>query len=559
MFIRFRNSLTVATLLGCCLVCPPDATATERGLLGHWKLMDDCQDSSGRGNHGVNHGVEFSAQQGARFDGIEDFIEVPAADAPDLSKNDCTIAVWIHTADKLDDVLGDVLSQYDPATRTGWTLSMMNHAAVTSAQSNHRNVLFGIDAGRIDPQWTDCGRPGNSIKVSALTVYDGNLYAGTFETGSDEAGHVYRYEGGMKWTDCGSPDTCNAIPSLAVYEGKLYAGSRKYDPAGSSLPESPNENPGGKIFRYEGGTQWTNCGKLEDLPGVLSLSVFRGELYAAGFYQRPGQKPSIHKGLYRYDDPSHWTFCGNPGRRISALMPYNGHLYAGSYDEGVLARWEGSTDWADLGNVPDTTQIYAFAVHRGKLCTATWPTGSVFRYNGQDNFTHLGRLGSDKEVMAMVVYNGKLYAGTLPSAHVFRYDDDSTWTSTGQLDTTPDVKRRRVWSMAVYDGKLFAGTLPSGRVLSLEAGKCVTYDRTLAPGWRHLAAVRSGRKLKLYVDGKLAATSSDFDPASYDLSNGKPLLIGFGEHDYFNGRLRNLRIYERALSNTEIGSLSTSP
>ena len=72
---------------------------------------------------------------------------------------------------------------------------------------------------------------------------------------------------------------------------------------------------------------------------------------------------------------------------------------------------------------------------------------------------------------------------------------------TGQLDTTPDVRYRRAWSMAVYKGKLFCGTLPSGHVFSLEAGKNVTHDHELAAGWKHLAAVRDGRKLKLYVDG----------------------------------------------------------
>ena len=154
----------------------------------------------------------------------------------------------------------------------------------------------------------------------------------------------------------------------------------------------------------------------------------------------------------------------------------------------------------------------------------------------------------------MMVYNGRLYAGTLPLAEVYRYDGES-WTRTGQLDATPDVRYRRAWSMAVYQGKLFCGTLPSGHVLSLEAGKCVTYDHELKPDWRHLVAVRSDDRLKLYVDGRLAATSSPFNPADYDLSNDRPLRIGFGEHDGFNGRMRDLRLYNRALSDAEVADL----
>lgn len=114
-------------------------------LVGHWKLAGDCRDDSGRGNHGLNHGAELTIADGARFDGIDDFIEVPAADVLNLGKQDFSIAVWVHTEAELSDVLGDILRQYDRATRTGVTLSLLNYAGVTSSQSNYRNLSFGID------------------------------------------------------------------------------------------------------------------------------------------------------------------------------------------------------------------------------------------------------------------------------------------------------------------------------------------------------------------------------------------------------------------------------
>src|SRR5436190_22754978 len=33
----------------------------EKGLIGYWKLKGDCRDHSGRGNHGVNHGVNLDS------------------------------------------------------------------------------------------------------------------------------------------------------------------------------------------------------------------------------------------------------------------------------------------------------------------------------------------------------------------------------------------------------------------------------------------------------------------------------------------------------------------
>ena len=140
-------------------------------------------------------------------------------------------------------------------------------------------------------------------------------------------------------------------------------------------------------------------------------------------------------------------------------------------------------------------------------------------------------------------------------ARVYRYDGGEMWNYTGNLDLTPDAKYRRVWPLAVYEGKLFAGTLPSGHVFSLEAGKCVTYDKALRPGWRHIAAVKEGGLLSLYVDGKRVARSSAFNPRDYDLSNRQPLKIGLGQHDYFNGKMRDLRIYKRALDPAEIRDL----
>jgi hypothetical protein len=529
------------------------AGTPEEGLAGHWNLQGDCRDRSGKENHGVNHGVNMAAPEGARFDGRNAWIEVPDSPSLHFGRGDFSLAVWIHTEAELTDALGDVLSKYEPDSRNGVNLSIMNYAGTTSSQSNYRNLLWGIDAGKIDPAWTDCGRPGNSLYAMAMAVFDGHLYVGTYEQGEKETGHVYRYDGQSKWTDCGGPDPANAIASLAVFDGKLYAGSARYNAGGSALAKSPNWKPGGKVYCYQGGTRWTDCGRLGEANEVIGMAVFGGRLYATPLY-REG------KGLYRYEGGRQWAYCGNPGRRVQPLVVYNGVLYGGSYDDGHFVRYDGGSSWTDLGQVPETTQVYSFAIYRGCLYLCNWPTGSVFLYDVEKNqWTHVGRLGEEKEVMGVSVYNGKMYAGTLPLAAVYRFDGANRWTNTGRLDTTPDVTYRRVWSMAVFGGKLFAGTLPSGCVCCLEAGKSATYDRELAPGWRHVAGVKAGGVLKLYVDGQCVATSSPFNPGDYDLASSTPLRIGFGQHDYFNGRMKDLRLYRRALSESEIASLAARP
>jgi hypothetical protein len=92
----------------------------------------------------------------------------------------------------------------------------------------------------------------------------------------------------------------------------------------------------------------------------------------------------------------------------------------------------------------------------------------------------------------------------------------------------------------------------------MEAGKVASYDDDLGPGWKHLTAIREDDRLKLYVDGKLVAESARFAAADYDLSTDQALRIGFGQQSHFCGKLRNVRLYNRALSMDEISFHSTA-
>ncbi|NLN18311.1 MAG: LamG domain-containing protein [Firmicutes bacterium] len=487
----------------------------DAGLLAHWPFED---------------GSSVKIEERIRLGGTEDF----------------TIALWAKTDAILDDVLGDLAAWYDPRTRQGFNLGIMTAHGVTSHQPNYRHLYFGIDAG-CKPVWRDCGRPGRAVRVMALATYEGSLYAATFETGDDERGHVYRYLGGQSWEDCGSPDACNSVASLAVYNGELYAGVTRYRAEGSSLPPSENKNPGGAIYRYAGGQEWVYCGRLPDADSVICLTVFRGQLYAIPWYSQ---------GVFRYDGHA-WRYCGTPGRRLMSLAVFAGDLYAAGNEGGGVFRYAGERAWESCGFQEGMTQIYSFVIHRGMLLIGAWPEARVFEYAGGERWIDRGRLDNELEVMGMMVYNGKLYAGTLPLAEVYRYDGPKQWSRLQQLDMTPDVRYRRVWSMAVYGGRLYCGTLPSGRVFSMEAGKCVTHDHELSPGWHHIAARRSATSLALFVDGRMVASAEDAGLRSMNIDNDAPFLIGSGPVDDFHGQLRDVRLYDRALTNEQIKALAS--
>lgn len=534
-------------------------------LIGHWCLAGDTLDSSGNGNHGENRGADLTAAGpdgknggAAAFDGHHSSILVPDSPSLRTTTQDFSIAARIYTDAEIDDPLGDIATKFDPHNRNGFNFGLKRHSAACTSLSNYRNVQFGIDDGVLDSQWTDCGQPGESLFVMALAVHEGQLYAGTAESAADATGHVFRYSGNGSWQDLGSPDGANAVMTLAPFQGALYAGTGRLKLQGSALPDSANRREGGKVFRLDG-DRWVDCGKMGGERGsyaeyshdtVHALEVFQGRLYGVPLYTQ---------GLFRYEGGEEWTDCGSYGRRAFTLGAFRGDLHVLDNGSGVYRYASGDdwTRWTRLATLPGVDQVYSMAVYQGCMVVGTWPQARVFRADPQGEWVDMGRLGEELEVMGMAVYNGKLYAGTLPLGQVYRYDGDGCWTCTGQVDTTPAVKFRRAWSTAVYDGKLYFGTLPAGRVMSLEAGRNVTLDRALAPGWRHLTAVRQAGTLTIYVDGEGVAVSSNFADSDYDLSNGEPLSIGCGEHDYFNGRIADLRLYRGALSSGEISELAS--
>lgn len=540
-------------LLAVVVLVVPALAWGDEGLIAHWPLRGDLRDRGPHGLHAKAHGGELKshATDGTTFDGLDDWLEVPAHESLQLGTKDFTASMWLHLDKQLDDVPGDLLSQFDPVARRGFQFSVKSHAA-TASQANTRTLHFGIDNGQLESSWTDHGRVGSSVFVKALAVFDGQLFAGTCEAGKDSAGHVYRFAGGSKWIDCGSPAPCNAVSAFAVFEDKLYAGVSKYRLSGSALSESENPNLGGRIFRYEGDQKWTDCGQLPETIGIGGMAIFQGKLHAGSLY-----KPA---GFFRYEGGQKWTTLPLPNeKRVEALCVHNGQLFASCYDQAHIFRYDGQT-WTDCGQVgdPENTQTYSFAIHNGRMYVGTWRTGKVFRYDGDNKWADCGRLGEELEVMGMLVHNGGMFAGSLPLAEVFRYGTDAEprWASVGRVDLTPDVTYRRAWTMAEFQGRLFVGTLPSGRVLSIAAGANVTDDRTLSAGWHHLAAQRAGRELRLFVDGKLAAKSAAFEPASYDLRSKAPLRIGFGPTDSLRGRLRDVRLFGSAVSSDEIGRLA---
>ena len=522
------------------LVCLFGPALADAQTLLHLPLSQDSADQSAARRVTTPTNVRHHAQPvnaqvtgSTRFNGRDAKISI--ADPPSLGDQPFEISMWVNADNMQDKLAGDLVSQYDSRTRTGFHLGIYTHGGVTNGQPNSRQLHFGIDNGRIDKEFTDHGQLGKAVFIFSMCVYQGKLYAATCCAGKDEAGHVFRFEGGDRWTDLGSPDKANAISAMVVYENQLYVASSKYRLAGSSLNESENPNFGGRVFRLNSdGNSWENCGQLSaETEAVASLVVYQGRLFASSLY-----KPA---GFFRYEGGQKWSSMEVPeGKRVEALTVTRDGLFATSYDEGSVFRFDGHR-WTSVGTLPGATQTYGFGVYRGELYVSEWPQAHVYRYGGGSRWIDAGKLGTELEAMPLLVYNGKMYGGTLPTAQVFRFDDDEQWSLIGQVDRTPEVKYRRAWSMAVYQGRLFIGTLPSGRVQSIEAGVNATWDTEFPEGWHHVRARRESHRLQLFVDEQLVSQSREFNEP-YDLTVSQPLVIGFGAQQHFDGSLAEVKL-----------------
>jgi hypothetical protein len=106
-------------------------------------------------------------------------------------------------------------------------------------------------------------------------------------------------------------------------------------------------------------------------------------------------------------------------------------------------------------------------------------------------------------------------------------------------------------------------TIDGGRLFArLESGNAYSTDGVeLERGrWTHVAAVKKGRRLVLYVDGKERASTEVPEQVR---SRAENVALGanpnFGGDEYLHGSLADFRLYARALGAQEVRDLSLLP
>jgi hypothetical protein len=532
--------------------------------------------------HGAVHGgVAFARVAGrpaADFNGRDGYLEVSDGPALALGRDDFSVALWVHPRRPLTGIPGDLVSKWDAPRRRGLNLYLSGGSSAYSSVCDSRHVHFGIDDAYAGPR-RDHGKPwaSNSL-ITNLVAFRGRLYAGIADAAQPrDTARVFRLAEGQTWEDCGrimDDPTISSVQSLIVHDGRLYAGTGRWDwvVAKGNFKDNPPPRST-RVFVYEGGKKWRDLGEVGKGSRVLCLGSFKGTLFAG--------IDSVGGGHLFRRDGERWVDCGAPdGRNLESLMPCDGVLYVATH--GNIYRYEADGKFTAVGHAPHgINQIHSMHVHAGRVMLGTWPQGYVLRYAGGEKWDIAGRLGLPpghsliNEINGLVYHNGKLYAGVIPLAELYRYEADGRWDRLAQLGRRPDWAEGKIESwmrltaLASFQGRLFAGTGSCrgraadcdpegtlGRVRSFGFGQMASFEEDLPAGWVHLAAVRRGGVLELYVNGKPAAKSHDVPDRVLDLSTAAPLRMGFGSLTYFSGALSDVRLYRGALSEQEIAALA---
>lgn len=252
------------------------------------------------------------------------------------------------------------------------------------------------------------------------------------------------------------------------------------------------------------------------------------------------------------------------------------------YRNGALAGSTVATSFSDLGLARSTSYVYTVSAYDAQGTnsppsagvTAATPAGEiapglVLSYSfdeGDGTVAHDSSGNGNNGVITSAAWSGD---GKLGGALVF--DGRSSWITTAgspSLDLTVGMTLEAWVKPASLGGwravlarerpsgiswGLFANNYwPSGR-LFIDNAQMVNANTRFTPDqWAHLAVTYDGATANLYLNGTLSGTLSKSGPLAF--SPTSPFRIG-GEsiwREFFAGMIDEVRIYNRALSASEI-------
>jgi hypothetical protein len=267
------------------------------------------------------------------------------------------------------------------------------------------------------------------------------------------------------WPGFRAPGVNGDVLALTLFEGNLIAAGR-FTTAGQA--------PALHIARWDG-AEWIPLGLgLND--DVYALAVYDDELYAAGRFTGSGSRALHH--VARWDGFAWQPLAEGVDGDVMALTVHAGALVvggefdaAGGTSAGSIARWDGST-WQTLGTgVSAGGSVLALASFAGELVAAgrfdtidEVAARSIARWDGA-RWQPLGT-GVDRQVTTLTVFDGQLVVGgSFSEAGGIEAQAVATWDGSEWHAFGPGI----------------TGSLPTTRALASYAGQLIAAGSFIDP------------------------------------------------------------------------------
>lgn len=263
--------------------------------------------------------------------------------------------------------------------------------------------------------WTSMGAPGNV--VTALTNYNGELYAGSLRVGFSSL--IYRWNG-TAWKSLTPFATVSESKVLVFseYQGKLLVAG--------SLKNSSGRNA---LWLWDG-VAWSSPGfdSVTASAPITSVAVYHGEIYAYGADQQLAADAASGNVL-RFDGTV-WKKVGPSGLKaggtpLLAMCVYQDKLIIGSQfvqtaagvNLGPLVSFDGTTvtsipvSAARIQSIASMTEYHGDLIIGGDFnSTFGVAANGIVRWNGT-TFSTMGQGFLPGTVATMQVYRDELYVG----------------------------------------------------------------------------------------------------------------------------------------------------
>ena len=222
---------------------------------------------------------------------------------------------------------------------------------------------------------------------------------------------------------------------------------------------------------------------------------------------------------------------------------------ASNLSAGLVSHWK-------LDETSGTTASDSSGTNNGTVNGATWTEGKVNNGLSFNGTTNRVTTNSNLNITGEITVSAWIYPTAAPNGL------GRIVATTYDYDATPNLVRG--WTLGNNFGSqdIFRFMIYDSSGNTVNAYKNGFFANNLNK-WTHIAGTFSpSQYIKLYIDGTLVHTNTTNIPSNISYKDGTSLTLGSraesASQGNWNGKIDDVRIYNRALSSAEINDISAS-